>query len=133
VALSATVCAAAQSPAVRFSPTLPEGWQRQSQVMLVLHDVTVPRNTPANLRVYAVSKDSRHLLGSYGLPAESPEATGTMTHERLLVPITSTLRKWKTAPAGGQSIEIVVEPVDGKGQPLRAYDWKARAITFEVR
>jgi len=132
-ALGATVCATAQSSARHFSPALPEGWRLQSQVMLVLNDVTLPRNTPATLRVYAVEQDRRHLLGSYGLPAEAPDAQGTITHARLLVPVTGALRRWKNAPAGGQPIEIVVEPVDSKGRPLRDVEWKARQITFEVR
>jgi hypothetical protein len=132
VALGATVCAA-QSPALRFSPTLPEGWRQHPQVMLVLKGVTVPRNTAATLRVYAMEQDRRHLLGSYGLPAESPEAQGTQTHERLLVPVTSALRKWTAAPAGGQAVQIVVEPVDAKNRPLKAYDWKAREVAFETR
>jgi hypothetical protein len=132
VALSGTVCTA-QGPALRFSPGLPEGWRQQAQVMLVLQDVTVPRNAAATLRVYAVEPDSRHLLGSYGLLAESPDAQGSATHKRLLVPVTATLRKWKGAPAGGQKIQILVEPVDARGRPLRAYDWKAREISFEVR
>ena len=80
-----------------------------------------------------VLPDSRHLLGSYGLLAESSDARGSATHERLLVPVTSTLRKWKSAPAAGEKIQILVEPVDGKGRPLKAYDWKAREIAFEVR
>ena len=132
VALGATVCAA-QGPALRFSPALPDGWREHAQVMLVLHGVTVPRNAAATLRFYAVERDSRHLLGSYGLLAESPDARGSATHERLLVPVTSTLRKWKSAPDGGEKVQILVEPVDGKGRPLKVYDWKARDIAFEVR
>jgi hypothetical protein len=132
VALSGTVCAA-QGPALRFSPALPEGWREQAQVMLVLQDVTVPRNAAATLRVYALEQDGRHLLGSYGLPAESPDAPGSATHTRLPVPVTATLRKWKNAPASGEKIQILVEPVDAKGRPLKAYDWKARDIAFEVR
>jgi hypothetical protein len=132
VALSGAVCAA-QGPALRFSPTLPDGWRQQSQVMLVLKDVSVPRKTPATLRFYAVDQDKRHLLGSYGLPAESTEAQGAQTHQRLLVPVTSTLRKWTAAPAGGQKIDILVEPVDAKNRPLKTFDWKARELVFEVR
>ena len=132
MALSGTVCAA-QGPALRFSPTLPEGWREHSQVMLVLKDVSVPRNTAATLRFYAMEQDRRHLLGSYGLLAESPEAQGTQTHERLLVPVTATLRKWTAAPAGGQTVLVLVEPVDAKGRPLKAYGWKASGIAFETR
>lgn len=132
VALSGAVCAA-QGPALRFSPALPDGWRQQAQVILVLRDVTVPRNAAATLRVYAVGQAPRYLLGSYGLLAESPDAQGSTTHKRLLVPVTATLRKWTSAPAGGQKVEILVEPVDGKGRPLKTYDWKAREIAFEVR
>ena len=93
----------------------------------------MPRNTAVTLRFYAIDQDTRYLLGSYGLPAEASETEGTMTHERLLIPVTNTLRKWKAAPAGLQRIEILVEPVDGKGRPLKSFDWKAREIMFEVR
>jgi hypothetical protein len=131
VAMGGTI-GAAQGPALRFSPTLPDGWQ-QRQVMLVLKSVTVPRNTAATLRFYAMEQNSRHLLGSYGLPAESPEAQGTQTHQRLLVPVTRALRKWTAARASGQTIDILVEPVDGRGRPLKTYQWKAREIALEVR
>jgi hypothetical protein len=132
VALSATVCVVAQSPARRFQVRLPEGLGLSSQVLLIMKDVTVPRAIPATLRVYAVDKEARRLLGSYGLPAEAPDAQGTTTHPRLVVPILTGLRRAKIT-TGGQKLEILVEPVDGKGQPLRSYDWSAGEVTVEAR
>jgi hypothetical protein len=133
VALSGSTIAA-QGPALHFSPSLPGGWQQRT-VVLVMKDVTVPRSPAATLRVYALeqaNRDARRLLGSYGLPADSPDAQGTRTLPRVPVSVTSALRRWKTAPAEGP-VDVVVEPVDAKGRVLTSYSWTAGSLTFETR
>jgi hypothetical protein len=136
VALSASVCAAGYAVSQQFTATLPDGWRSSTQVILILSHVEVPSHTAATLRVYALEggeRGERHLLGSYGLPAQSPDARGATKHERLPIAVTNGLRRWKNAPAAGENVAILVEPVDGKGRPLPTYEWKAREVLFEIR
>jgi hypothetical protein len=135
VAISTTAGVSDSAPAAQFSAAMPQGWRASSQITLVLHEVEVPSNTAAILRVYALEgkPSERHLLGSYGLPAISPDAKGTTQHARLPIAVTNGLKRWRNAPADGEKVAILVEPVDGKGRPLPAYDWKAREVTLEAR
>jgi len=133
--LTAMVCTVGTASIQQFTVALPDGWRSSSEVLLILKDVEVPRDTPAKLRVYATVDDrgERHLLGSYGLVADAPDARGTRRLERLPIAITTGLRSWKNAPDGVTKIQIVVEPVDAKGNRLAKFDWKAREVTFELR
>jgi hypothetical protein len=103
----------------RFRVDLPP--QAESgQTHLLLHNVTVPRNLPTVLRVYALTSDSAAVyLGSTGLPAISPDAQGNTTVKVLRINVTTGLRRLLAKVPGAREVDLEIRSegkVNGAGQ-----------------
>ena len=96
--------------------------------LLVLHEVTVPNNRPVILSAYAISGDStRILLGSTGLPAIAPEATGSTTHSMLRISVTSGLHRWAELARGARQVDIEVK-AEGPADTTGVVAWSVNRV-----
>jgi len=114
-----------------FSVDLPANIAEAATVMLYLQDLRLPRNQPAVVRVWAVDENgSEALLGSYGVLADSTEASGMRTVPNVPIEITRNLKDWVSKHRQEKKLTLRVRPMDGKGKPLAHIEWGVRGIAI---
>jgi hypothetical protein len=116
-----------------FSVDLPPNIAEAASVLLYLQDLRLPKNQPAVVRVWAVDEKnvSEALLGSYGVLADSAEASGMRTVPSVPIEITRNLKDWLSKHREAQKLTLRVRPVDGRGKSLGHIEWGVRGIAIE--
>ena len=131
LSIGAVQPAPASTCAGAFSVRLPDGWRTADRLMLVVADVSVPKNRTAVLEFHATAGSETAMLGSYGVVAESTTAAGTSTFEAMRVNVTRPLRRWLDAHPGS-TVCIRVTPVDGSQRPIADLGWTSRTIEIQA-
>ena len=110
---------------------MPDDRRTADRLMLVVADVSVPKNRTAVLEFHAAAGNETAMLGSYGVVAESTTAAGTSTFEAMRVNVTRPLRRWLDAHPGS-TVCIRVTPVDGSQRPIADLGWTSRTIEIQA-
>jgi hypothetical protein len=137
VTLAALVTLGLESPipgsVVLVDVPLPARWQRAAHVVLVLEDVTTPRGQPFIVRLRATaSGEPDVVLGSFGVLADQPGATGVRPPATYKVDVTRGLRRWGDRHAAAETVNIALRTVDGRSKPV-VVAWRVGRAHLEIR
>jgi hypothetical protein len=126
--------AAAMDQPPRFVVSVPTNWLNATRIRLVLNQVIVPGNVPLKLRVTAVSgAGQEEFLGSTGIEALGP--TESKPHELAVVQldVTRSLKRLLGTRPDEKIIELHIQPVDGRNNPIPGLKWSYNTARFEVQ
>jgi hypothetical protein len=102
-----------------------------AQVVAVLRDVSIPRNIPVRLRLYAVVNGADSIrLGSTAIPAMSRQAQGSTTLPELRVAVTDGMRSWLKAVGRADSIRVSVKAFGDADRELT--EWRVGSLSIVV-
>jgi hypothetical protein len=140
LAVASLLCAPAPSRAQAppacadgFEAKVPSDWRSAERLMLVAHDLSVPKNRPVTFEFHATGgSGADERLGTYGVVAESPTATGRWSFALARVNATRPLRRWLTANPERTTVCVHVATVDGSNRPPERLDWTVRAFEIEA-
>lgn len=119
-----------------FAAPLPEGRGDAARLRVLLEGVTTPGDVPLKLRVTAAADgDARAAtLGSVGVVAVGRDSDGPRRIASLRLDVTRSLgRLLEQRGAGAGEVKLCVQPVDGRGEPIRGLDWSVEAVRLETR
>lgn len=117
----------------RFVVPVPANWSNATRIRLVLEEVTVPGNVPLKLRVTAVSQGGQEeFVGSTGIEALGRDES--KPHELPLVQldVTRSLRRLLEGRPEEKTIELRIQAVDGRNNPIPNLKWSCKAARLEI-
>ncbi len=102
----------------RLVAPLPPNW-RAARLHLVLKGVTVPGSVPLKLRVAALAEGGEEVyLAAAGIPALSRGHTPPRRLPPLRLDITDALKAFLQNRTDASTVELHLQPVDGRNNPL---------------
>jgi hypothetical protein len=114
----------------RFEVDVPPNVESGATV-LVLRDVTVPRNAALVICAHAVAPDStRILLGSVALPGIAQDAKGMRELRELRIIATRGLRQWAALSRSARRLSVEIEAVAADSAATPSLKWSVRAVRF---
>lgn len=124
---------AKDSEPLLFVLPVPTDWQSATSIRLVLEGVTVPGNVPLKLRVTTMSRDGQEVfVGSTGIEALGRDESKPRPLPLLQLDVTRSLRRLLESRAGEKNIELRIQAVDGRNNPIPDLKWscdKARLVS----
>jgi hypothetical protein len=132
--LGVSSLAAGQTPDEhpRFVVDLPPQWQ-ESRLRVVIEGVRAPGNVPFKLRVTAMGEDKKEVsLGSVGVEAIGPSKTAPRTLRPVRLDITRSLQRFLGSKSNPEKIELGIQPVDARNNPIRNLEWSVKSVRLEV-
>jgi hypothetical protein len=99
---------------------------------LLLRSVAVPRNRAIVLRAYALLADSagRVFLGSAGIPAIAPEASGVTALPEVRINVTTGLRRWLAVSGSPTRVTVEIVAAAGADTTAAPISWTLRDAAF---
>lgn len=112
---------------------LPAGWRQAAHVILVLEAMTTPRGEAFVVRVRARAPGAEDVaLGSFGILADAPGATGVRPPATHRVDVTRGLRLWGQRHPEAQTVNLALVTVDGRSRPI-VVAWDPGHAKLETR
>ena len=134
VILSAMLCpvAYADNGVKHFSISLPDNWRDAARIRLVLKDVEAPGNVPFKLRVTISSGNGKEVrLGTVGIPAISRTNAKTRSIPVIRLDVTRALQQYLADHPDTGKIELSIQPVSARNQPIEDLAWSLKEVLFE--
>lgn len=119
---------------IPFAVHIPANWANATRLRLIFEEVTVPGNVPLKLRVTAVTQGGQEeFVGSTGIEALGRDEF--KPHELLLVQldVTRSLRELLKDHPEKKTIDLRVQAVDGRNNPIPKLKWSYNKARLEVR
>jgi hypothetical protein len=124
----------AEGDAARVVVPVPANWREAARIRLVLEGATAPGNRPFKLRVTTTDADRREVfLGSTGVEALGPGEAQTRRLPELRLDITRALKAFLEKSRSTSMLELRIEPVDGRNQPLPELKITTGKLRMETR
>jgi len=133
--LNASVFAAVQTADEprHFSVRLPAQWQ-ESKLRLVIDGVRVPGNVPLKLRITTFGEDNKEVsLGSVGVEAIGPNKSEIRSLRALRLDVTRSLKRFLERQANPSRVDLRIQAVDGRNNPIRNLQWSVESVRLETR
>jgi hypothetical protein len=112
---------------------LPAGWRQAARVILVLEGMTTPRGEAFVVRVRARAPGVEDVaLGSFGVLADAPGATGARPPATHRVDVTRGLRRWAERHPEAQTVNVALVTLDGRSRPI-VVAWDPGHAKLETR
>jgi hypothetical protein len=116
-----------------FTVDLPAEWQ-ESKLRLAIEGVRIPGNVPLKLRVTTIGEDEKEIsLGSVGIEAIGPSKTATRSLRTLRLDVTRTLKRFLEHQSNQSKVDLRIQPVDGRNNPIRNLKWSVEAMRLEIQ
>lgn len=113
---------------------LPLEWKDAARIRLVLEGLTVPGNRPLKLRVTTATADQREVfLGSAGIEALGPRESGARRVPDFRLDITRALKRFLENRRSAPTLELRIQPVDGRNNPLPDVKVSIGTVRLETR
>lgn len=116
-----------------FVVPLPAEWKAATRIRLVLEGVTVPGNRPLKFRVTTTEEDQREVfLGSVGIEALGRSESKARRLPTLRIDITQSLKEFLKNRGGARSLELRIQPVNGRNNPIQDLKWSTDNVRLEA-
>jgi hypothetical protein len=118
----------------QFVLPVPEDWQTATRIRLVLDGVTVPGNVPLKVRVTSKGQDGQEVfIGSAGIEALGRDKSQARPLPILQLDVTRSLRRLLENRVGEKkTIELRIQPVDGRSNPIPGLKWSCERARLET-
>lgn len=117
----------------QFSVPLPAGWQEAARIRLALKGVELPGNVPLKFRVTAVSGNGEEIfLGTIGVPAIGPGRSETRRLLLLRMDVTRSLRRLLEGNTAAACVDLKIEAVNRRSEPIQDLKWSVETVLFET-
>jgi hypothetical protein len=117
-----------------FVLPVPTNWSSATRIRLVLEGITVPGNVPLKLRVTSISQDGQEVfVGSTGIEALGRDEREARHLPVLQLDVTRSLRRLLENRVGEKNIELRIQPVDGRGNPIPGLKWSCDKARLEIQ
>ena len=125
--------AAATDQPTPFVVPVPTNWSNATRIRLVLEGVTVPGNVPLKLRVTAVSQGGKEeFVGSTGIEALGPDESKLHELPVLQLDVTRSLRRLLESRPEEKTIELHIQAVNGRNNPIPGLKWSCNTARLEI-
>jgi hypothetical protein len=121
----------ADDGAKQFSVDLPDDWRDAARIRLVLENITTPANRAFKLRVTTKSGSETIVLGSAPIEAIGRDRTGTRSIPSIRLDVTRALKRLLGNSADVSRIQIVVQAVGPRNEPVKGFEWNLKRVVFE--
>lgn len=118
--------------AKQFSVELPANWRDADRIRIVLENVTTPANRAFKLRVTANTGTETIVLGSAPVEALGRDRTGVRNIPSIRLDVTRALRRLLGSNAGVRSVQVVIQPVGPRGEPVTDLEWSVKRVVFAI-
>jgi hypothetical protein len=131
--LSRTLAAVHGAP-LTFVLPVPANWQSATHIRLILEGVTLPGNVPLKLRVTSPGQDGQEVfVGSTGIEALGRDKSAPRHLPVLQLDVTRSLRQLLENCAGKKNIELRIQAVDGRNNPIPDLTWSCDKARWEIQ
>lgn len=121
----------ADDGAKQFSVDLPGNWRDAARIRVVLENITTPANRAFKLRVTTKSGSETIVLGSAPIEAIGRDRTGTRSIPSIRLDVTRALKRLLGNSADVSRIQIVVQAVGPRNEPVKGFEWNLKRVAFE--
>lgn len=121
----------ADDGAKQFSVDLPGNWRDAARIRVVLENITTPANRVFKLRVTTKSGSETIVLGSAPIEAIGRDRTGTRSIPSIRLDVTRALKRLLGNSADVSRIQIVVQAVGPRNEPVKGFEWNLKRVVFE--
>lgn len=121
----------ADDGAKQFSVDLPGNWRDAARIRVVLENITTPANRAFKLRVTTKSGSETIVLGSAPIEAIGRDRTGTRSIPSIRLDVTRALKRLLGNSADVSRIQIVVQAVGPRNEPVKGFEWNLKRVVFE--
>jgi hypothetical protein len=122
------------SEPLTFVLPVPANWQSAIHIRLMLAGITVPGNVPLKLRVTSLSQDGQEVfIGSTGIEALGRDESKPRHLPLLRLDVTRSLRRLLENRVGGGNIELRIQAVDGRNNPIPGLKWSCDKARWEIQ
>jgi hypothetical protein len=119
---------------IPFVVPVPTNWSNATQIRLVLEEVTVPGDVPFKLRVTATSQGGQEeFVGSTGIEALSRDESKPHELTVLRLDVTRSLRRLLEGRPEEKTIELRIQAVDGRNNPIPKLKWSCKTARLEIQ
>lgn len=126
--------AAATDQPTPFVVPVPTNWPDAMRIRLVLEGVTVPGNVPLKLRVTAISQGGQEeFVGSTGIEALGRDEVKLHQLRVLQLDVTRSIRRLLESRPDQNTIELRVQAVAGRNNPIPGLKWSCNAARLEIQ
>ena len=133
VRLSSSAATDDEKPTLFVVP-VPTNWSNASRIRLVLEGVTVPGNVPLKLRVTAINQDGQEeFVGSTGIEALGRDESKLHQLSVLQLDVTRSLRRLLEGRPEEKTIELRIQAVDGRNNPIPGLKWSCKTARLEIQ
>jgi hypothetical protein len=121
------------SETISFALPVPTDWLSATRIRLVLEGVTVPGNVPLKLRVTSTSQDGKEVfVASTGIEALGRDESKAHYLPILQLDVTRSLRRVLENRISEKNIELRIQPVDGRSNPIPGLKWSCDNARLET-
>jgi hypothetical protein len=98
----------------------------------VLENITTPANRAFKLRVTTKSGTETIVLGSAPIEAIGRDRTGTRSIPAIRLDVTRGLRRLLGSTSDLKRIQIVIQPVGPRNEPVKEIEWNLKRVVIET-